>query len=67
MGDANPLSIGYELDKKGYDSDTWKRYLIDNQEMLDLKPSQTKYLQKGPKSYFSGLNDWWLRAFSGIE
>lgn len=67
MGDANPLSIGYELDKKGYDSDTWKRYLIDNQELLNLKPSQTKYLLKGPKSYFSGLNDWFLRSFSGIE
>lgn len=65
--EGSPLSISYELDKKGYDSDVWKQYLIDNQDQLNLSSHQKDELQKPKPSFFGWLNDWWLKAFSGIK
>jgi len=64
---GSPLSVAYELEKKGYDPQLWKDYLIDNQERLDLTVGQIGELGKTSNNYYGWLNDWWLSAFSGIE
>lgn len=65
--EGSPLAIGYELDKKGYDSDIWKKYLIDHQQELNLSSHQIDELQKPKPSFFGWLNDWWLRSFTGVQ
>ena len=65
--EGSPLSIGYELDKNGYDSDVWKQYLLDHQDELNLSSHQIDELQKPKPSFFGWLNDWWLKAFSGVK
>lgn len=63
---GSPLSVAYELEKKGYDPNIWINYLIDNRQDLDLKESQGRQLDK-PNSLTGTLNDWWLSSWSGIE
>ena len=65
--EGSPLSIGYELDKKGYNSQLWKQYLIDNLSSLNLSSHQIDELQKPQPSFFGWLNDWWLKSFSGVK
>lgn len=65
--EGSPLSIGYELEKKGYDSNAWKDYLLDNAKNLNLSDHQRDELGKPRPSYFGWLNDWWLKAFSGAR
>lgn len=65
--EGSPLSISYELEKKGYDPQVWKKYLIDNQKELNLTSDQIDQLQKPAPSFFGLLNDWWLKAFSGVK
>lgn len=65
--EGSPLSIGYELDKKGYDSEAWKQYLIDHLDDLNLSKNQIDELQKSKPTFFGWLNDWWLRSFSGVK
>jgi len=64
---GSPLSICYELEKKGYDTNVFKKYLTDNEETLNLTSDQKDELQKPQPSFFGWLNDWWLKSFSGIR
>ncbi len=64
---GSPLSVYYELEKKGYDPEIWKNYLIDNQNDLDLTVNQVQELNKKSSSWQGWLNDWWLKAFSGTK
>ena len=63
---GNPLSAAYELEKKGYDPDEFLKYISENQESLDYKPSQIERLsdQEGPMTF---LNDWWLKSWTGLK
>jgi len=65
--EASPLSIAYELDKKGYDAEAWNKYLIENQDDLNLTSNQKQELQKAQPGFFGLLNDWWLKSFSGVR
>lgn len=65
--EGSPLSIGYELEQKGYDPNTWKKYLTDNQESLNLTSHQKEELGKAQPGFFGLLNDWWLKSFSGVR
>lgn len=65
--DGSPLSVAYELEKKGYDPQIWKDYLIENQKDLDLTLGQVEELSKTQPKFFGWLNDWWLKSFSGIK
>mgnify|MGYP001611453646 CR=1 FL=1 len=65
--EASPLSIMYELDKKGYDGESFKQYLLDNKETLNLSSNQLDELEKPKPSFFGWLNDWWLKSFSGVK
>lgn len=64
--EASPLSVAYELKKKGYDADAWLEYLTNNRKDLNLKENQVRQLEK-TESTFPSLEDWWLSSFSGIE
>jgi hypothetical protein len=61
----SPLAIGYELNKKGYDSQEWRDYLIKNKDELNLSQSQIRELGKVDKASQGFLNDFWLQAFGG--
>ena len=63
---VSPLSIGYELERRGYDPAIWIKYVTDHQKELDLKGSQSRQLDK-PDSYMGTIDDWWLNAFTGEE
>lgn len=63
---ANPLSVAFELKRKGLNPDLFLRYIIENQNELDLKPSQTDGLSK-PNATLLNMNDWWLENFTGIK
>lgn len=65
--EGSPLAISYELEKKGYDPQVWKDYLLENQKELNLTTSQIDELQKPGPSFFGQLNDWWLKSFSGVK
>lgn len=62
---ASPLGIAYELDKKGYDGDSWLKYLADHPE-LNLRQRQNEQ-SSTPINPIIPWNDWWLSSFSGIE
>lgn len=62
----SPLAIAYELEKKGYDPDAWLQYVTDNKKKLNLRERQANQLDT-PNNLFEPWNDWWLRAFTGIE
>lgn len=64
--DDSPLAIGYELSEKGYDSNMWRDYLIQNQDELNLSKSQLRELEKVDKAGQGFLNDWFLKFFGGI-
>jgi len=64
---GSPLSVSYELDKKGYNSRLWKEYLMENQKALDLTIGQIEELSKPEPGMFGWLNDWWLQSFSGVK
>lgn len=64
--DASPLSIAYELKKKGYDPSTWLSYLSDNANKLNLRPSQVEQLTKETGYFFEPLNDLWLSEWTGL-
>lgn len=63
---GSPLSVAYELEKKGYDPRYWKKYLSDS-EHLNLSDYQRDELKKPQPGYFGLLNDWWLKAFTGVK
>lgn len=63
---ASPLAIAYELDKKGYDAQTWLQYLTDHARELNLKQRQSEQ-SSTPLNLVSPWNDWWLQSFSGID
>lgn len=65
--DGSPLSIGYELRKKGYDVDIWNKYLLDNKDNLNLTSHQIEELGKPKPGFFGWMNDWWLKSFSGVK
>ncbi len=65
--EGSPLSIAYELEKKGYNADAWMKYLTDNQENLNLSSNQKEELGKPQPGFFGLLNDWWLKSFSGVR
>lgn len=65
--EGSPLSIAYELEQKGYDPNVWKKYLIDNEDTLNLTSHQKDELQKPQPSFFGLLNDWFLKSFSGLK
>lgn len=62
---GSPLSIGYELRKKGYDPLEWKEYLLDHKD--ELTGHQYEELGLTQKGLFGLLNDWWFRSFTGIK
>lgn len=67
LGDkGSPLSVAYELEKKGYNPNIWLNYIIDHRDDLDLKESQGRQLDK-PNALLGTMNDWWLSSFSGIQ
>lgn len=66
MGNTgSPLSVAYELEKKNYDPEVWKDYLLKHKgELTGDQFDELGLTQKG----FSGwLNDWWFKSFTGIE
>jgi hypothetical protein len=63
---ASPLAIAYELQKKGYDADTWLQYITDKAPQLNLRQRQSEQAAT-PINVVSPWNDWWLSSFSGIE
>lgn len=63
---ASPLAIAYELDKKGYDAETWLQYVTDHARDLDLRQRQAEQAAT-PINLIAPWNDWWLSAFSGLE
>jgi hypothetical protein len=65
--DASPMSVSYELEKKGYDPDIWRNYLIDNQQDLDLTVKQVDELSKSRGIFQGAINNLWIKSFSGIE
>lgn len=65
--EGSPLSIGYELERKGYDPEVWKQYILDHKDDLNLTSYQIDELQKPKPSFFGLLNDWWLKSFSGVK
>lgn len=65
--DGSPLSIGYELRKKGYDVDVWNKFLLDNKDNLNLTSHQIEELGKPKPGFFGWMNDWWLKSFSGVK
>ncbi len=62
----SPLAIGHELAEKGYDSASWRDYLIQNQQELNLSLSQIRELEKIDKIGQGFLNDWWLKIMGGL-
>lgn len=63
---ASPLAIAYELRKKGYDANTWLKYVVDHAKELNIKTKQTEQSET-PLNTFVPLNDLWLKSFTGIE
>lgn len=61
----SPLSVYYALEEKGYDPEVWKKYLLDNQDDLDLSLSQLDELTKSRGSFQGWLNDTWIKVFGG--
>lgn len=61
----SPLAVAYEIEKLGYDPQTWLQYVTDNQEDLNLRGNQGKQL-KTPNNLMGTLNDWWLESWSGL-
>lgn len=57
--EASPLAIAEELKAKGYNPDTWMKYLTDNERKLNLSARQSREIQK-PRSWFPSLNDMYL-------
>lgn len=66
LGNGSPLSVGYELQKKGYDPNIWFQYLVDHRKEWDPTEKQARQLEK-PNPFFGTVNDWWLSNFSGLE
>jgi len=62
----SPLSIGYELEKRGYDPQIWMQYLNEHKDDLRLHPRQRREISK-PDSFTGTFNDWWLDAFTGVK
>ncbi len=62
--DGNPLSIAYELDKKGYDPKEWLDYVNQHREELNLREDQIRALNK-PINFIGNINDLWIKY--GIE
>ena len=65
--EASPLAIMHELRNKNYDPQTFKEYLVENQDILNMSSDQLEELQKTDNSFYSWLNDWWVKAFTGIK
>lgn len=65
--EGSPLSIAYELEKKGYDPQAWKEYLNDNRDKYNFSTHQLDELEKPQPTFFGWLNDWWLSSFSGVK
>jgi hypothetical protein len=63
---ASPLAIGYELQKKGYDPEVWRKYLLDHRKEWNPTESQGRQVEK-LQPFLGKLNDWWLSSFSGIK
>ncbi len=64
--DGSPLSIGYEIERKGYDFQAWKKYCTDHIEELK-NTDQIKELQKPEPGFFGAMNDWFFRSMSGVK
>ena len=58
---GNPLSIAYELDRKGYDPQTWLDYVDEHREELNLRENQIRALNK-PINVTTPLNDLWIKS-----
>lgn len=65
--DGSPLSVAYELDKKGYDSSLWKEYLVENQDSLNLSTYQKDEIKKTQPLFYGVMNDLWLKSFTGLK
>lgn len=63
---ASPLAIAYEIEKKGYDSATFLKYLAEKANDLNLKKRQSDQVAT-PINIITPWNDWWLSSFSGLE
>ncbi len=63
---TSPMAIAHELDKKGYDSSTFLKYVSDHAKELNLRKNQIDQLST-PRNLINPLNDWWLSSFTGIE
>lgn len=63
--EGSPLSVSYELEKKGYDPQVWKNYLLESG--INLSDYQRDELKKPQPGFFGWLNDWWLKSFSGVK
>lgn len=67
LGDASPLSVSYELNKKGYPADIWIDYLIENKSKLkNFSAEQEDQLGISTGAMFN-LNDYWLKEWTGIK
>lgn len=63
--DNSPLSIGYNIEKLGYDPKAWLSYVADHVEELKLNSHQIRELDKLDSAFVPNFPDWWLNAFTG--
>lgn len=61
----SPLAISYLLSENGIDDISWRNYLLENKDKLNLSQSQIRELEKSNKFGQGHLNDAWLRTFGG--
>jgi hypothetical protein len=64
-GGASPLAVAYELEKNGYDADTFLNYVVENQKALNLTANQIDQIEK-PRNAVGTINDVWLSSFTGL-
>lgn len=65
--EGSPLSIAYELNKRGLDGEYFKRYLLDNIDDLNLTREQENELGKPQPGFFGVMNDFFLSSFTGAK
>jgi hypothetical protein len=63
---ASPLAISYEIEKLGYDPETFLQYITDHAKELNIRQRQSEQAST-PINVVNPWNDYWLQSFSGVE
>jgi len=64
---GSPLSIAYELEKRGYNPVIWKEFLQRNSRLINLTNEQNNELGKPQPGFWGKMNDLFLRDSTGVE